>query len=441
MEPEDCLRAGTLLCGGKYRIVEAIGQGGFGITYKAKYRHEVQEAIGKMVVESDVAIKEFFIKSECERADDSNAVTVPSKKKAGFISDYREKFVKEAKNLSRLSHENIVKVIDIFEENSTAYFVMEYIDGESLDSLVEKHGAMSESQAKEVIGQLANAVDYIHRNKFVHYDIKPANVMLSSTNKIKLIDFGLSKHYGKDGKQTTLGITQGVSEGFSPIEQYKMGSLREFSPRTDIYSVGATMTYLLTGKVPPSATTLQLPVLPSSVSEPVKQGIYVAMAKAIEDRPNTISEFIQIIGGKLQSQTGKFKAHVDSPLITSKEDNILNNTKPIGENIFFGKIISSCLRLFSKKDKDSKINSNNTINSNNLEIIVEGLMSNKQYREAYSMCLAAVKKNEYSDYAMQKIEILVPILKEQSKKDKFKHWVVAIIITIVGFILTVISSI
>ena len=214
MEPEDCLRAGTLLRGGKYRIVKTLGQGGFGITYKAKMKLEAQGAIGKLVVESDVAIKEFFIKSECERNKKSNSVTVSSIKKAGIIKDYHEKFIKEANNLSKFNHDNIVKVIDIFEENSTAYFVMEYIDGESLDSIVEKRGAMSELQAKEVIGQLAKAVDYIHRNKFVHYDIKPANVMLSSTNKIKLIDFGLSKHYGKDGKQTTLGVTQGVSEGF-----------------------------------------------------------------------------------------------------------------------------------------------------------------------------------------------------------------------------------
>ena len=94
MELEDSLRAGTLLRGGKYRIVKTLGQGGFGITYKAKMKLEAEGAIGKMTVESDVAIKEFFIKSDCERTDGSNAVTVPSKKKAGFIEDYRKSLSK-----------------------------------------------------------------------------------------------------------------------------------------------------------------------------------------------------------------------------------------------------------------------------------------------------------------------------------------------------------
>ena len=315
MELEDCLRAGTLLRGGKYRIVKPIGQGGFGITYKAKYRHEVQEAIGKMVVESDVAIKEFFIASECERDENSNAVTVPSKKKAGFIDDYRKKFVKEANNLSRLNHENIVKVIDTFEENSTAYFVMEYIDGESLDAMVEKQGAMSESKAKEVIGQLAKAVDYIHRNNVSHFDIKPANILVNESGCLKLVDFGLAKHYDSDGKQTSTGLVQGISEGFSPIEQYEVGALKSFSPQSDIYSVGATMAYLLTGKVPPSATKSQLPVLSSSISETVKYGIYAAMANKASDRPQTIGEFMQMIGGKLLPQLGGLKA----PLINGNK--------------------------------------------------------------------------------------------------------------------------
>lgn len=321
MELEDCLRAGTLLRGGKYRIVKPIGQGGFGITYKAKYRHEVQEAIGKMVVESDVAIKEFFIASECERDENSNAVTVPSKKKAGFIDDYRKKFVKEANNLSRLNHENIVKVIDTFEENSTAYFVMEYIDGESLDAMVEKQGAMSESKAKEVIGQLAKAVDYIHRNNVSHFDIKPANILVNESGCLKLVDFGLAKHYDSDGKQTSTGLVQGISEGFSPVEQYEVGALKSFSPQSDIYSVGATMAYLLTGKVPPSATKSQLPALSSSISETVKYGIYAAMANKASDRPQTIGEFMQMIGEELQPQTGKTTGGIG--LATEKREDVV----------------------------------------------------------------------------------------------------------------------
>ena len=301
MEYEDSLQEGILLQRGKYKIIKTIGQGGFGITYKAKMKLEAQGAIGKMIVESDVAIKEFFIKSECEREENSNAVTVPSKKKAGFIEDYRKKFVKEANNLSKLNHENIVKVIDIFEENNTAYFVMEYISGESLEAIVEKRGPMSETEAMQVVDQLAMAVDYIHRNSVSHFDIKPANILINELGCLKLVDFGLAKHYDSDGKQTSTGLVQGVSEGFSPVEQYEVGALNRFSPQSDIYSVGATIAYLLTGKVPLSPFKKQLPALPSSVGASLKQGVYAAMSLDIEDRPKSISEFMQMIGGNMAS--------------------------------------------------------------------------------------------------------------------------------------------
>ncbi len=303
MEYEDSLQEGILLQRGKYKIIKTIGQGGFGITYKAKMKLEAQGAIGKMIVESDVAIKEFFIKSECEREENSNAVTVPSKKKAGFIEDYRKKFVKEANNLSKLNHENIVKVIDIFEENNTAYFVMEYISGESLEAIVEKRGPMSETETMQVVDQLAMAVDYIHRNSVSHFDIKPANILISETGSLKLVDFGLAKHYDSDGKQTSTGLVQGVSEGFSPVEQYEVGALNRFSPQSDIYSVGATIAYLLTGKVPLSPFKKQLPALPSSVGASLKQGVYAAMSLDIEDRPKSISEFMQMIGREMKVGT------------------------------------------------------------------------------------------------------------------------------------------
>lgn len=256
MEYEDGLRAGTLLQGGKYRIEKVLGQGGFGITYRAKMKLKAGGSIGSMTVESDVAIKEFFLKSECEREENSNAVTIPSKKKAGFISDYRKKFIKKANNLAKLNHKHIVKVIDIFEENATAYFVMEHIAGESLDDVVYRQGAMSENDAVGVIEQLASAVDYVHSQRMMHLDIKPANILIEETGELKLIDFGLSKHYDAKGGQTSTGATQGVSEGYSPIEQYKSGGVSQFCPQTDIYSIGATLAFLLTGKVPPRQRNL-----------------------------------------------------------------------------------------------------------------------------------------------------------------------------------------
>lgn len=303
---EDALKPGTSLQGGKYKIIKAIGQGGFGITYMAKGKEQVQGPIGKMTVEIDVAIKEFFMKDDCERAENSQAVTVPSKKKAGQIEEYRKKFFKEAKNISQLNHDNIVKVINVFEENDTAYFVMEYIAGESLYDIVDKRGAMNEREAVRIIEQLSNALQYVHGRNMTHLDVKPSNILIDTTGTLKLIDFGLAKHYDKDGKATSTGATQGVSEGFSPVEQYSPGGVGVFSPQSDIYSVGATMAFLLTGKVPHKATEPRKHPLPQGVSERVKKAIYAAMQYEKSARPASIADFLMIVGGRVSNDVYNF---------------------------------------------------------------------------------------------------------------------------------------
>ena len=292
---EDGLKTGTKLFGDKYIIEKAIGQGGFGITYKAKANQVVQGSIGRMEVQIDVAIKEFFIKSECER--NGTTVSVPTKKKLDFVDSYKKKFLKEATNISKLQHNNIVKVIDVFEENDTVYYVMQFIDGVSLEDKIRKEGPMSEQEAEAVINQLASALDYIHKRRLTHLDIKPANILIDKSGCLKLIDFGLSKHYDKSGNATSTGTSQGVSEGFSPVEQYSYGGVNEFSPQTDIYSVGATLAYLLTGNVPAKATEQVLPQLPDSISEKVRLAIYAAMQPRKNDRPKDIEEFLFFLKG------------------------------------------------------------------------------------------------------------------------------------------------
>ena len=292
---EDGLKPGTKLHDGKYTIEKAIGQGGFGITYKAKANEVVQGSIGRMEVQIDVAIKEFFMKSECER--NGSTVSVPTKKKLDMVDSYKKKFLKEATNISKLQHTNIVKVIDVFDENDTAYYVMQFIDGQALDDKIRTEGVMSEREAETVICQLASALDYIHKRSLTHLDVKPANMLIDKTGCLKLIDFGLAKHYDKSGSATSTGTSQGVSEGFSPIEQYSYGGVSEFSPQSDIYSVGATLAYLLTGKVPAKATEQVLPELPDTLSERVKAAIYAAMQPRKNDRPEDIPEFLAYLKG------------------------------------------------------------------------------------------------------------------------------------------------
>lgn len=121
------LNNSCVLCNGKYRISRVLGQGGFGITYLAKQKIAVEGPLGTIEAEIAVTIKEFFMKEFCNREEASSVVTVPSMGSAELVDKFRQKFIKEARNISKLNHPNIIKVLDVFEENGTAYYVMEYI--------------------------------------------------------------------------------------------------------------------------------------------------------------------------------------------------------------------------------------------------------------------------------------------------------------------------
>lgn len=238
------LQTNSTLQGGKYRILSVLGQGGFGITYEAE-----QTMLGRRV-----AIKEFFMKGLCDRDESTSHVTLGTAGGRETVGRFREKFLKEARNIARLNHSNIVRIIDVFEENGTAYYVMDYIGGGSLSQKVKREGALSEAVATRYILQVADALEYIHSRSMNHLDVKPANVVLNDeTGAAVLIDFGLSKQYDSAGEQTST-TPVGISDGYAPLEQYKPGGVGSFSPQTDIYALGATFYYLLTGLVPPSAS-------------------------------------------------------------------------------------------------------------------------------------------------------------------------------------------
>jgi len=264
------LKAGALLYGGKYRIEKSLGQGGFGITYLAE-----QTNLGRKV-----CIKEFFIKEYGERTaspqidSEETVITggVPSSRPkdvdatvltgvsavtsaaAEIMGKYREKFVKEARTIARLDHPGIVRIHDVFEENGTAYYVMDFIEGENLNDMVKREGPLPEGRALGYIRQVADALSYVHDHKIMHLDVKPANVLVrKSDDKAILIDFGTAKQYDSEGTQTST-TPVGLSVGYAPIEMTKPGGVQTFSPETDVYSLGATLYYLVTGQNPPDAS-------------------------------------------------------------------------------------------------------------------------------------------------------------------------------------------
>ena len=284
------LQQGSTLQGGRYKIERVLGQGGFGITYLA-----VQSGL-----ERKVAIKEFFMKDLCNRDGSTSHVTLGTEGSRETVARFREKFLKEARNIARLNHPHIVRIYDIFEENGTAYYVMEYAEGGSLADLVKSKGCLSESEATSYILQIAEALAYIHSKKINHLDAKPANILLNELNEAILIDFGLSKQYDALTGGQTSTTPVGISEGYAPMEQYKQGGVSEFSPETDIYALGATFFKLLTGKTPPSSLDVNedgVPVdelMTHGVSQPVIDLIVHAMEPKKKGRMKDVRLFLAL---------------------------------------------------------------------------------------------------------------------------------------------------
>ena len=280
------LHEGSLLQGGRYRIEKVLGQGGFGITYSGYQTN----------LEAKVAIKEFFMKDLCNRDATTSQVSVGSVGSRETVETFRQKFLKEARNIFRLKHKHIISVIDVFEENGTAYYVMEHVGGGSLAGKV-LHGALPEEDAVRYTRQVADALAFVHSKRMMHLDVKPANILLDDNDNAVLIDFGLAKQYDTEGHQTS-STPVGISHGYAPLEQYKRGGVSTFSPATDIYSLGATLFKLVTGITPPEASDVNdegLPVLPSDISAPVRRAIEAAMQPRRKDRPQSVEEFLSLL--------------------------------------------------------------------------------------------------------------------------------------------------
>lgn len=284
------LTVGSKLQNGKYVILGVLGQGGFGITYEG-----IQGGLNRRV-----AIKEFFMKDYCVRDEATGVVTVPSKSSVELVNTYQEKFLKEAQLIASMNEEgvpHIVHIHEVFEENETAYYVMEFVPGGSLKKFVKEHGRLSEGLAVTYIRQVGEALKQLHKRNTLHLDLKPDNVLINSKGEAVLIDFGVSKHYDEDGSQTT-STPLGLSKGFAPSEQYEQGGISQFTPTTDVYSLAATLYYLLTAQTPPVPSSIMdngFPEQPSYVSTVIWTAISKAMRPSRKERTQTVQSFLDAL--------------------------------------------------------------------------------------------------------------------------------------------------
>lgn len=289
---DDILKPGTRLSGGSYggyTIDRVLGRGGFGVTYCAHSRIGIQ-----------FAIKEFFPKYTCERDPVSNQILVSDFSKIDLIGRLQRRFLDEAENIARCEHPNIVHVVESFEENGTAYMVMEHVEGITLQNYIKTHGPMDQIKAREIIIKVALALNYIHNRKMTHLDIKPDNIMLLPSGEPVIIDFGQSRQHNEGPAADTEQITA-VSKGYTAPEQYSRHLSQTFRPESDVYSLGATYYYMLNGRKP--GEPLQGHdfggELPANVSPNIRQAISEAMTYNPKDRTRSMTTFIGNVRGKL----------------------------------------------------------------------------------------------------------------------------------------------
>lgn len=269
--------SGQKLQSEKYTIEERIGEGGFGVTYRARDNN------GRRVV-----IK--TLNDSVQRRSD-------------FIK-FQQDFLNEAIKLAKCNHPHVVRIHEVIQEENLWCMVMEYIDGGDLGIKVESQGVLSEVQALRYIQQIGDALVVVHNQGLLHRDIKPQNIMLrSGISEGVLIDFGIAREFSPNLTKTH---TQMLADGFAPIEQYDRRAKR--GVYTDVYGLAATLYSLLTGEVPTTAplrvmgTPLVEPKeINSSISDIVNQAIIKGMEVKPESRPQSIEEWLKLLGIEVAS--------------------------------------------------------------------------------------------------------------------------------------------
>ena len=354
---QNMLQVGTILHG-TYKIESYLASGGFGNTYLAK----------NIEFDETYAIKEFFVKGVCQRDGNSTTISVSNAENTNSFEQQREKFKKEARRLRSLSNPHIVKVYDLFEENGTAYYVMDYVDGENLSARLKRTNApLAESEVRNYLNQILDGLEAIHNEGMFHLDIKPANIMVDSHNVVKLIDFGASKQQSTVGGAT---MSTGISytNGYAPSEQMAQ-SYDKFGPWTDFYALGATMYKLLTNQDPPSVSDLSedetedkhLALPMPNVSGEMKKLVAWMMQVNRLKRPKNVGEIKKLLQQLFAATSNNEETKVSSS--TQAQANLVSNEE---ETVWAVKADQTK----SEADKHSSVNTSKAVMGKRRKILL-----------------------------------------------------------------------
>lgn len=302
-----------------YTIEQVIGQGAFGITYLAE----------DVNLSRKVAIKEYMPAQLAIRAEDQTAQPVSLEDAEKYFWG-KDRFLNEARLLADVEHPSIVQVLSVFEANNTAYMVMQYERGESLDNILKRHGTLNQSQLLEVLYPIMEGLDYIHSRRIIHRDIKPGNIYIREDGPPVLLDFGSAR---RSLQTRTARLTSLVTPGYAPIEQYGARANKQ-GPWTDIYGLGATLHRSITGSPPPDAinrsesisTEAKDTYCPSETrteyefSPALIAAIQQALTFRPQDRPQSIGEWRKTFEPELLAGSNPTQALFTMGSLTERPD-------------------------------------------------------------------------------------------------------------------------
>ena len=321
------LPKGTLLSNGKYRIEAYLASGGFGNTYVAT----------DLAFDERVAVKELFVKGICGRNASTGEVCVSLSENRISFDAHREKFRKEARRIRKLNSRHVVKVRDLFDDYDTSYYVMDFIDGESLSTrLHRQRRPLTEAEVCSLLPQVLDGLRSLHAEHIWHLDLKPANIMVDRQGKVLLIDLGASKQLQTaEGLSVSTSSAMAYTQGYAPPEQMDQ-HFERFGPWTDLYALGATLFHLLTLQRPPSASDIlddaDAALAMPGVSSRMQQLVRWLMTPGRNGRPQSVEE---VRGGwDEQTETTEGVAQVlssvrnNQPIASQNEETFIASSLP-----------------------------------------------------------------------------------------------------------------